>query len=329
MGLKSEIYVDNAHPEVAGMCHPFRSYKPSGKALLIYQMSTGSEIAGFFGRVSEPLALNYHNITPAESFDAWEPGVADEMSQGRRELAKLCTVAVHGIADSSFNEAELLSAGCPSSSVAPILFDPASFDREADKPTLDWLHHCKEKGAINLLFVGRVSPNKAQHDLILALAAYREMYGIPARLSIVGGAASGAYYLALRRLVTKLGLNDAVDMPGSVSAEELSAYYAGSDIFVCASEHEGFCVPLLEAMYHSLPIIAFESTAVPETLAGSGLLIRDKRPISFAAAIHQVATNPALGMALAKRGESRLRQFAPGKTRAIFQAAVEKAIAAS
>ena len=176
--------------------------------------------------------------------------------------------------------------------------------------------------------MGKVSPHKAQHDLVKALAAYRQLYDSKARLRLVGGAISEDYRVAVERFADELGLLDAVEIAGPVTHEELIAYYAATDVFVCLSNHEGFCVPLLEAMYHRVPIVAHTSTAVPETVDGAGLVLPEKSPALVAAAINRVVTDDRLRAALAQRASERVTSFSLERVRASFASALESAYAA-
>jgi glycosyltransferase involved in cell wall biosynthesis len=159
------------------------------------------------------------------------------------------------------------------------------------------------------LFVGSLAPHKAPHDLIAMLAAYRALYQSRATLTLVGRSFEDRYTSALEGYIRALGLSDAVTIAGSLSDAELEAHWRAADVFTCASDHEGFCVPLIEAMSHDLPIVAFRAAAVPGTVADAGLLIDDKAPVAFAAAAHRVATDPALRVQLIAAGRSRLADF--------------------
>ena len=153
-----------------------------------------------------------------------------------------------------------------------------------------------------MLYVGKISPHKAPHDLVKMLDVLRRLYDPAARLHLVGSPLGETYEPALRAFVSELGLGDAVNFAGSVTGAELEAYYRGADVFVSASDHEGFCVPLAEAMGHGLPIVAYGVTAVPETVAGAGLVLPDKSPAIFAAAVGRVLADPELTRCSLERG---------------------------
>ena len=187
-----------------------------------------------------------------------------------------------------------------------------------DEAVLSRLQHAKEGGGADWLFVGRVTPNKCQHDVVKAFAAYRRFHDAKARLHIVGGVASEPYAAALRAFVRRLDLADCVFLTGPVSAGALAAHYRAADVYVCLSEHEGFCVPLLESMHHRVPVVAFGVTAVPETLADAGVCLPDKSPALVAEAVDRVLSDDALRAQLLDSGTRRLQDFTLERTRALF-----------
>jgi glycosyltransferase involved in cell wall biosynthesis len=160
----------------------------------------------------------------------------------------------------------------------------------------------------------------------MALAAYRRIYDPRARLRLVGGTSSPSYREALGRFVVDLGLEEAVDFAGSVTTSELVAYYGTADVFVCCSDHEGFCVPLLEAMHHCVPVVAYGVAAVPETMGAGGLVIPNKSPAHVAAAVHRVVEDAELRRTLISAGQARLAELEPSRVRARFTQAIETAV---
>lgn len=311
-GFASEIYADELRPEVIGRARERSTYKggPPGRTWHLYHCSTGSAMGPDLVERHEPVVLDYHNITPAELFEKWEPWVGGQMALARKQLAQVAPRALAGLADSSFNANELHAFGCQRTEVAPILLDLAEFDEPPDRPTLDRLLTRKDVGGADWLFVGRIAPNKAQHELVLALAAYRATIDPAARLWLVGSASSHLYLTRLGALVDDLGLRDAVTMVGSASEAELRAYYAAADVFVCASDHEGFCAPIVEAMYVGVPVIAYHAGAVPETLGPGGLLISDKRPLDVAEVVARVLLDGDCRTTLIEAGHLRAADFA-------------------
>ena len=315
MGLRSEIYVGDAWREVAHLTTPFRelSVQPGEPTWLLYHASTGSPIADFLRERPEPKLLDYHNITPASLFGPWEPHVGVELQAARRQLAELAPCTELAMADSSYNEAELVALRYLRTAVVPILFDQASFAEAIDPRTLDRLRSAS-RGAV-WLFVSRIAPNKAHHDLINAFAVYRRVYDQHATLRIVGGSASHAYLTALEQHRSALQLDDAIVFTGNVSDQEKAAHFEAADVYVSTSDHEGFGVTLLEAMHHELPVVAYGSTAVPETMGDGGLCLDSKDASRVAAAVHRVLTDDVLRTALVAAGKRRLAAFDLSVTR--------------
>ncbi len=326
MGYRSELYVGNSGPDLAKMVRPYASYKGGEGAVALYQASTGSPISEFLAARPEPLLLSYHNITPSDMWERWEPAVAQELDMARQQLAALAGRCFHAIADSSYNEAELLELGYHSTSVAGPLVDPMAGASHADPIISDWLASWRRRGGSVILFVGRIAPNKAQHDLIKAFALYRKHYEPTARLCLVGSPASPRYFEALRSFVQRLGLDDVVDMPGGVSGEELLAYYEHADVFVCLSEHEGYCVPLVEAMYHDVPVISYGSSAVGETVGDGGLVLSFKDAPRVAAAINRVIGDPVVSKEMVRLGRRRAQELSLDANRDRFKMQLKAAL---
>ena len=252
------------------------------------------------------------------------------LRSGRDELAELAGRAALGIADSRFNADELVEVGYRHTVVAPLLVDLARFDEAPDGRLEERLAADREKrGGPDWLFVGRVVPNKAQHDLLGAFATWRRLTDAPSLLYLVGGSAPGGYERALRGLARHLGVDDQVRFVGPVSHTELVAYYRVADVFVCLSEHEGFCVPVLEAMHLGLPVVAFAEAAVPETVAGAGLLLEAKRPLDVVATVERITQDQALRAALVRRGRRRAGDFALARTQPAFLEALEPVLDAA
>jgi glycosyltransferase involved in cell wall biosynthesis len=330
MGFRSEIFVAEASAELADKARPYRQYpvssSESSRSWLLYQCSTGNLMADFLLERREPKLVNYHNLTPPALLEGWDPGAVHAVTVGRHQLGRLAPETVLAIAMSRFSELELKDAGYRSTAVVPPLFDLQTLNREADPATLDRLQADRERGGADLLFVGRISPSKSQHDLVKALAAYRRTYDSRARLRLVGRASSPAYGAALGRFVADLGLEDSVDFAGSVTTGELVAYYQAADAFVCCSDHEGFGVPLLEAMHHQVPVVAYGAAAVPETIGAGGLVLSSKSPAHVAAAVHRVVEDKQVRLMLTAAGRARVAELDPADVRARFTQAIDSAV---
>ncbi len=326
VGIESDIFYGACTRDLAERARPMSNLGRATKGRwLLYQASIGSPVFDIFASRSEPKLLNYHNITPAALLDAWEPAVGHEVSLGRSQVTRVASECRLAIADSAFNEKELKDVGYTHTAVAPLLIDMTAA-AQPDPALSRRLAASKAGGGADFLFVGKVSPHKAQHDLVKMLALYRRLYDDRARLHLVGTPLGKTYEPALRAFIAELGLHDAVSITGSVSPEELESYYRGADVFVCASEHEGFCVPLVEAMGHGVPIVAYATTAVPETVADAGLLLSSKEPLRFAASVHRVVEDSRLRRQFVEAGARRAEAYSLSNARKRFVDLVVEAV---
>jgi L-malate glycosyltransferase len=327
-GIDSDVFYGEATRDFAERAKPMSSLgRPTKDRWLLYQASIGSPVFDIFASRDEPKLLNYHNITPAVLLDGWEPAVGHEVSLGRSQVTRVASECRLAIADSAFNEGELIDVGFARTAVAPLLIDMTAA-AEPDPARSRRLAEAKADGGVDFLFLGKVSPHKAQHDLVKMLALYRRLYDGRARLHLIGTALGKTYGPALSAFITELDLNDAVSITGSVSPQELESYYRAADVFVCASEHEGFCVPLVEAMGHGLPIVAFSTSAVPETVADAGLLLDSKEPLLFAASVHKVVQDTRLRRQFVDAGVRRAEDFSLSRARRRFVDLVVDAVGA-
>jgi glycosyltransferase involved in cell wall biosynthesis len=316
-GIGGEVFAEHVHPGMTEQARSYRAYGATVPALpgdvLLYHIAIGSVVADFVAARPERLAVWHHNITPVDYLRPWEPRAGPGITWGRRQLVDLAARASLAIADSTFNCSELADAGYADPVVVPILLDVESSIGSPDPVAERRLRGERTGGAPVVLFVGRLAPNKCQHDLIKVLAALRAGPEPDARLRLVGGAELESYADAIRRLAYELQVGEAVDITGSVGAAVLAAHYATADVFLSLSEHEGFCVPLLEAMAHDLPVVAYEAGAVAETLGGSGVLLPAKDPALVAAAVARVVHDGALRTQLSAAGRDRVAAFSPDR----------------
>jgi glycosyltransferase involved in cell wall biosynthesis len=324
-GFRSDIYVEAAHDELAHQATYFERYPEHAKSgdILLYQLSTASPLADFLRTRPETLVLDYHNITPPSFYEGWEDHTSEKVALALEQVAALAPIASLGIADSSFNADELRRLGCRSTEVVPILVELDGRQSEVDPAEAARLAANHGTGTV-LLFVGRLSPNKMQHRLVEALWLYRRWHDPHARLHLVGPAVTESYADAVFSLVEELGLSDAVSHGEHLTDAQLAAWYADADIFVCASEHEGFCIPLLEAMRSGLPIVAFAAGAVHETLGAAGILLDSNRPSAIAAAVGRLRGDPSLAKELVDTGHRRVKEFGLPVTRRRFVEVLSK-----
>ena len=308
-GARSRIYAAHAHDEVAAFVRPWRNLaiEPRDGALLLFRHSMGNDCVDEVGDLPLPKVLRYHNITPARYFVGLNEELRKYSELGREQLRRLATKCEMGIADSEFSRRELEASGYGKTAVVPILVDRTAFEQEPDPVVAERL----ADGRTHLLVVGQLVPQKAQHLAVAAFARYR--LGDPAaHLWLVGRAdLAGGYLEQVQAEIARLGLRDAVTLTGLVSSAELIAYYRGATALLTLSEHEGFCVPLLEAMHAELPIVARNAAAIPDTLGAGGLLLDDVAPDAVAATLERVVKDRALRAELVARGRAHLEGYTP------------------
>src|ERR1700687_234017 len=310
--VRSDLFAWEAKPEVKALVRDWHDLERLPKdALLLIHHSMGNDVISEVAKLPQRKAIVYHNITPGQYFDGINDHARRYSELGREQLRELATVAEFGFADSEFNRAELEAAGLAKTAVVPILYDWEQFDVTPDPVVARCL--ADERTAI--LVVGQILPQKAVHDVISSFARYREG-DRGAHLYLVGSTAMSSSYLErLVRQVDDAGLRDAVTFTGSVNAEQLVAYYRGATALLTLSDHEGFCVPLIEAMRSRLPIVADEGGAIPETLGGAGILLEDKSPDAVADALERVVRDRDTRAELIARGEQRLEDFSRERVR--------------
>jgi len=328
IGFASDIWCEGTFPDVRRECRLLSEMpaRPLKDTWWLYHLSSGSPVAELILARPEPKLLDYHNITPGELFGPWVPWAVEEADAGRRQLQALLDSSVFAFADSAFNESELRVRGGRYTGVVPPLFDAARLLTIADPHLLAERREQRAAGGADWLFVGRVTPSKAQHDLVKALACYRRCFDPRARLHLVGSSMGDEYPRALRRFASQLGLGSAVHVTGAVSDEQLAAYYATADVFVSASEHEGFCVPIVEAMQTGVAVVAYGAGAVPDTAGDGALVIADKSPMAVATAVHRVLSDEALNRRLLEAGARRAAHFSLASSGARWAAATEEAL---
>jgi len=310
-GWRSEIFAEAIHDDLAAEAYKHWTYPDHAAAgdVAIYQFSTSSVVASFLAERSEPLIVDFHNFTAPEHFRGWEPHSEERAARAHDDLALLAQRTELGLADSRFNERDLRRAGYRRTTVIPVLVDYQRVGAPPDPRVAAELAAAKAGGGADLLFVGRIVPSKGQHELVKALWACRRLYDPAARLHLVGGSSSFAYLKALRGFIAELGLVDAVRITGDVSDAALAAYFAAADVYLSLSAHEGFGVPLVEAMAAGVPVVARRVGAVAETVGDAALLLAGTEPSYVAAALHRVCADATLRQLLVEAGHRRLPAF--------------------
>ncbi len=291
-GFESDIFVETADPRLEPLTRDYRELVDASRAdnLLLHHFSIGSKASRTAYAVPDRMALIYHNITPPEYFVGVHRTLARQCFRGRRELLAYVDRCELALGDSEFNRQDLEALGFPRTDVLPVVPDFSHLDDEPERFVADQF----DDEWTNVLFVGRVIANKKIEDLIRNFHAYQRLYNPRSRLLIVGVFSLFERYLAgLNHLVEELGTRD-VHFVGHVSNAELVAYYEVADLFLCASEHEGFCVPLVEAFYKQIPVLAYAATAVPATMDGAGVLFEDQDPVYVAGLMDAILSDSSL-----------------------------------
>ena len=315
----SGVFARYIDPRLDGQVFPLSIYEACAQPddLLIYHVSIGEpEVVQFLLGRRERLVLVYHNITPPEYFAALDPAFAGLLACGRSELVLLRDRTEMALAVSAYNARELEGLGYEDVRVSPLPVDVGSLQTvEPDPATTAALEGLD--GPL-VLFVGQLLPHK-RPDLLLHAYHVLTTYLMPnAHLVLLGPGRLERYHRALRALATELNLHRA-QIPGWVTREQLAAYYRRADAFVTMSEHEGVCVPLLEAMSFDVPVVARAYGAIPETMGDAGLLLpADDDPLLVAEALAEVLSSDGLRAELTRRGRERLTNFDVDTARAQF-----------
>lgn len=308
LGYESEIFAGVIHPRFVDEALNYKRYKEfsARNHALIYHFSVGSELTEYVAGLPDKLIVIFHNITPYSWFAGINPHLWELSVQGEDELRALGSRVDAAWGDSGYNCAVLKSLGYKRTAVLPILADLHRFDAPAS-PIIEQMY----RGASGpvFLFVGRITPNKRHEDVIKAFAYYQRFIDLRARLFLVGEyRCCNKYYYMLQDLVRSLRVSNVV-FTGMIDFAELIAYYRMADVFLCLSEHEGFCVPILEAFYLDVPVVAFDAAAVPETMDGAGIVVRDKNPQLIAELCDQIIQEPQLRTKLIVGQRARIERY--------------------
>jgi glycosyltransferase involved in cell wall biosynthesis len=307
-GLESRIYVGTLEPETQDETTPVLDYpaQANGGDVVLYQFATASPMAAWLAGRRETLVVNYHNITPPGLLAPWDNHLALGQLRAQSELTLLVPRAALAIADSDYNRQHLVTAGFAQTAVVP---PSASLPQETLTAGAARSGRTPGDGGARWLCVGRIAPNKALEDVVAALMVTRAHADPAATLSIIGKPATASDVTALHRYVASLGLCDAVTFGGHASDAAVVAAYARSDVLVVTSEHEGYCVPVVEAMMAGLPVVAFRQGALPDVLGPAGILIDAKDPFTLSATIGRVVADGPGRTRLAQLSAERLSQL--------------------
>lgn len=307
LGHDSRIFAGVIHRKLIDEAEIWVNYKKIAHPdnILVYHFSVGSDITEYILKIPDHLIIVFHNITPSHWFFGNSPHMTEVTAEGMDELRMLKDRTLMAWADSEYNASILRDAGYRNIRVLPIIVGMSRlntqphpvFSRQWKSTQFTWT------------FVGRVSPNKCHQDIIRAFACYKKWIYPHSRLILAGENRNcWRYTREMEQLVRDLGITD-VFFTGLIDDSELVSLYRSTDIFVCMSEHEGFCVPLLEAMHFDIPVLAFDAGAVKETMGGAGLLVHTKHPVEVAELVDLVRCNEVFRQDLVAKQKARLQQF--------------------
>ena len=274
-GHESDLFALTIDEDLRGDVRAFPDPAAGRGDVTIFHFALPSPMTEAFAALPGSRVLQYHNITPAGFFAPYDAGLFRLAATGRRELQTLVGRVDLALGDSDFNRRELESMGFSPTGVFPVAVDLA---RIIDAPRRPALEKILADGLINILFVGRIVPNKRIEDHIRLAEVYKRYVDSYYRFIFVGRYDGvPRYYAQVRGLIGEYQmLPDRFWFTGPVPDDDLAAFYRWADVYVSLSEHEGFCVPLVEAMAADVPVLAYAAGAVPETLGGAGVLFSPK-----------------------------------------------------
>ena len=307
-GFSSGIYCLECDEGLEAEAGPFVEFPaPGPDDVTILHFALPSPLTQGFARLKSRKILVYHNITPEGFFAPFNTEMARICRLGREELASLAPVVDLVLADSEYNRRELPDLGYRKTGVLPLVIDFKKYAR----PMSSFVHGLYRDDRTNILFVGRVAPNKRIEDLIRTTFYFKKYISPLVRLIVVGKTSSlPTYYESLVLMADEFFLNpEEIVFTGHVSDEEMFALYRASDVFLSMSEHEGFCLPLIESMVFDLPIIAYNSTAVPFTLEEAGVLINAKSLDMVGELVDRAAHDIELRRRIIEGQRARLERF--------------------
>lgn len=292
--IENSIYSKWWNEKVKRYTHDIARCRPQKEDLVIYHFSGKSHIIDFVTAFPCKVIIRYHNITPPSFFQQSNPEGYKNCMEGLEQIAALIHRFPNVWGDSQFNCNDLISCGAKPENmrVLPIFMD---LERLSSAPIDEQLDASLKREKDYILFVGRVAPNKCFEDILEIFECYHRFYNETTKLILVGNDACDIDYTQkLQGKLSQLSCRSQVTFTGKVSDAQLYTYYRNASVFVCMSEHEGFCIPLLEAMYFQLPVVGYNSCSIPDTMGKSGVLVYKKDPAQIAFILHEIQTGVQL-----------------------------------
>ena len=307
-GIVTGIYSEHICDRLleAGVAFPLDELPPlTAKDVIIFHPAVMNPFAARLPELDCKVILRYHNITPPEYFEPYDPNLAKRLAQGLQEIRDMRPYVDYAMTDSEFNKQDLINMGYQCEmSVVPVLIPFSDYDQE---PAGDVIAGYQDEYQ-NILCIGRGAPNKKVEDVLDAYSTYKKRYNPHSRLFLVGRYNDDPYVRKLREKIQKEEIPDVV-FTGHISFSEVLAYYRLSDLCICMSEHEGFCVPLLEAMYLHVPVLAYAAAAVPYTMGNAGILLQSKQADYVAKHMDRIMKSDLLRNAVLRRQRKRVAEM--------------------
>lgn len=322
IGVESRIIAMTADESIAHLAIPFDGYQDNPHSIKILHFAVPSALTDFFLQTGGKKAMIYHNITPAHFFVDFSDELVRFTNEGRKHLARLSSCFDLSIADSGYNASELEKLNFTNVSVFPITINLEEYAQPHSQPYQNLLKDERK----NILFVGRITPNKKIEDLIKMVFFYKKYLSPSIRLIVAGNSRTlPKYFLALKDLAARFHLTaEDVIFTGHIPFDELLTLYRLADVFVSMSEHEGFCLPLIESCIFQLPVVAFAAGAVAETLAGAGIVIHSKEVEYVAGVVEKVINNASLREKLRKKSQQRHERYKKESDPALLHSLLEE-----
>ena len=291
----------------------------SDEDVIMYHLCIGTPLNNEVCLYKGIKVLVYHNITPPDLLVDFDEPIAEACNDGLLELKDNLSFFDYSICDSEFNKSDLVNLGFDESKifVIPPLISSSDFKKEPSSHILKKYND----GKTNFLFVGRLSPHKKQDDLIKFFSYYKKKFNQNSRL-ILAGNGSQKYIDYLENLISELSVDDVV-LTRQIPFADLLAYYKTADFFVCMSEHEGYGMPLIEAMHFNIPVIAYNSSAISDTLRGGGVLLNSKEPEFVSKVIENLRTDSVFKAKVLEKQAQVLSELTEEKIFARFSKVID------
>ncbi|EMY77913.1 glycosyltransferase, group 1 family protein [Leptospira weilii serovar Ranarum str. ICFT] len=313
---KGDIFSENIGASKLPFVKKYKTYGKSPKDILFYHHSIHSGVFDFLRSFRSPRVLIYHNVTPHHFFEFYDLKMSYLLKKGREDLKKMKERFDLVFAVSKFNQKELEELEFQNVGILPI-----TYQLSENFPKIERSNSPVKK----FLFVGRITPNKKQDDLIRLAYAYKSMISDRFQFYLAGFSSRELYLYReeLERMLDFYDLRKNVLITGFLSDVELNNLYQEADVFVSMSEHEGFCVPLIEAMVHRIPILAYSGGAVPETLNGAGIIFTEKKFPDLAILLDKILTDLSFQNKILTNQDIRLKEFKKTNSKSVLKKTIE------